>query len=448
MTTRAITSNDGDDTILTRRRRRLGPRVPGLLPGWTPGWIQARANEPEPPTAAGSTGLEQALRHVIETGMQGLPFRPWDGLATLLAHALEVDHLAIAEVDGPALHVLSAHGIDAEITDQLASGELPVVMDLITSGSARRYGPAIGADRGEGLPGHHGLLAPLVVERSVVGALVIGSGEQGPCPGSAIDAVMLLAGQLSLLMAAWEAQRERERLELARREINELKDAFLSLASHELRTPLTAIMGGAETLQQVGARLEECQRAALTSAMHRNALRLLSTLYDMHALRQLDSDDRPPGLEHVSMRELIAPVKQVRADHVVFDGDPEQIAEVDTGALRDVLNRLLENAEQWAPGVPVTVTWSACPSFVTIAVSDAGPGIPVDAADRVFERYHQLAPPLAHQRGLGLGLSIARDLCQRMGGDLVLETTPGAGASFVVRVRAGTALLRPAAATG
>ena len=109
---------------------------------------------------------------------------------------------------------------------------------------------------------------------------------------------------------------------------------------------------------------------------------------------------------------------------------------LDADGLAQILANLLSNAEKYVPGGTVEITSSWTADLLTVRVSDEGPGIPAEAAERVFRPFERL-----HSRvnegaaGVGLGLAIARDLATRLGGSLTLVPCPR-GASFELQVPA------------
>jgi signal transduction histidine kinase len=112
----------------------------------------------------------------------------------------------------------------------------------------------------------------------------------------------------------------------------------------------------------------------------------------------------------------------------------------DANALRRILLNLLDNAVKYGPsGQTVTVAIRETASHVTMTVDDQGPGIPDGERDRIFVPFRRLAREDSSAiAGSGVGLSIVRDLADRMGGKAGVETAPGGGARFVVELPAGT----------
>jgi signal transduction histidine kinase len=213
----------------------------------------------------------------------------------------------------------------------------------------------------------------------------------------------------------------------------------LQALAHELLSPVTVIMKLAETVQSSLYDLPEDTVRRCLESISRNASHmadLIQSLADAHRVDagMLALDPRPTDLAAL-VQQAVADVASVMDEHV-FDADviENATASVDAVRIRQVLTNLLTNAAKFSPqGTTIAVEMSADPSTIQVVVSDYGPGLPPDAADRVFEKF----TPLSGKRkggGLGLGLYIARGIARAHGGDLTAETRNGRGARFVLRL--------------
>jgi two-component system sensor histidine kinase KdpD len=122
---------------------------------------------------------------------------------------------------------------------------------------------------------------------------------------------------------------------------------------------------------------------------------------------------------------------------------PDDLPEVhaDAGLLERVIANLLQNALRYTPeGMPVRVTASAHAGSVELRVIDRGPGIATQDADAVFDAFQRRGDVPANGAGVGLGLAIARGFAEAMGGSVTADETPGGGATFVVGLRARSAI--------
>jgi signal transduction histidine kinase len=236
---------------------------------------------------------------------------------------------------------------------------------------------------------------------------------------------------------------------------NRAKSDFLATVSHELRTPLNAIAGYTELLE-LGLRgpLTDAQRRDLarirTSGQH--LLGLISGVLDLnriergqvsYALVAVAIDPFLTDLDALVSPQVAA--KSLALEHVPSEPDLTVIA--DRERLRQVVLNLLSNAIRFTPsGGRITLTATALDeSRVAICVQDTGPGIPEARQDQIFEPFVQLDRSLTQpQEGLGLGLAISRDLARGMNGELTLESTPTAGAKFLLTLPRAPADLTPA----
>jgi two-component system, OmpR family, sensor kinase len=227
---------------------------------------------------------------------------------------------------------------------------------------------------------------------------------------------------------------------------------FVADASHELRTPLTSVRGLAEYgLQQGdGASREELLR--LMNLITREADRMGRLVGDLLLLARFDAgrplDRRPTDLaslaaEAVDRARITDPGRPIMieaAEPVIIDGDEER--------LRQVIDNLIGNALQHTPGgSPVTVIVTGGGGRADLTVADHGPGMTAEQASRAFERFYRTDDARTRERGgAGLGLAIAASLAAAHGGEITVDTAPGQGAAF--RLRLPQAEIFQATATG
>ena len=217
----------------------------------------------------------------------------------------------------------------------------------------------------------------------------------------AADEIGRLAETLNRMLAALEQARDSER-------------RFLADASHELRTPLTALLGNVAYLSRHGASDE------LIAELDQDARRLARLADDLLALTREEGAPRPD--EVVRLDEL---VRRIAGAEVRVDG-PIAVRG-DTAALERALANLVENARRHGSG-RVVVEASAREGLAVLAVSDEGPGLPHDDAERAFARFWR--GPGAGP-GSGLGLAIVRATAERHGGRVTV-----AGARFEIELPA------------
>jgi two-component system OmpR family sensor kinase len=215
---------------------------------------------------------------------------------------------------------------------------------------------------------------------------------------------------------------------------------FVADASHELRTPLTSVRGLAEYgLQQEGTATRE-ELLRLIGLIAREAGRMGRLVEDLLLLAKFDAGrplDRRPvdlasiGAEAVQQARVVAPGRPITleaAEPVMVNADAER--------LRQVVDNLIGNAIQHTPpGSPVTVTVASEPGSGRLTVADRGPGMTPEQASHVFERFYRTDDARTRARGgTGLGLAIAASLAAAHDGALTVDTQPGHGAAFHLRL--------------
>ena len=239
------------------------------------------------------------------------------------------------------------------------------------------------------------------------------------------------------------ASEERERTARSEAEqANAAKAQFLAMMSHELRTPLNAI-GGYAQLLSLGLRgpvtAEQRQDLERIDRSQRHLLSLINDILNFAKIEagHVDVVARPVPLAEVlaSVEPLVAPQLRAKAqrytdDSAVCDAtvlaDPEKVRQV-------VLN-LLSNAIKFTPPRgTIAVRCTVEQDRACVLVTDSGIGIPGTQLDAIFEPFVQIERHFTsgHQ-GTGLGLTISRDLARRMGGDIAVASTPGAGTTFTL----------------
>jgi two-component system, OmpR family, phosphate regulon sensor histidine kinase PhoR len=241
------------------------------------------------------------------------------------------------------------------------------------------------------------------------------------------------------------AARERTRAERADQSRREL----IVNVSHELRTPIANISGHVESLlmsEDQGASDEKNTRHYL-EIVAREAERLSSLVDDLLALARADADELKLDVRPISAGEVVEEVyqslaplamrdRQVKVARSIAPELPPALADRDR--LAQVLLNLVRNAIIYTPSggiVSISVSREDA-SHLAITVADTGIGIPPDDLARVFDRFYRTdASRTRASGGFGLGLAIARDLVQAMGGSISAASTPGEGSQFRVVLR-------------
>lgn len=234
------------------------------------------------------------------------------------------------------------------------------------------------------------------------------------------------------------------RFELERRLITELQQAadarrdFIGAVSHELRTPLTCIVGFSETLARQWAELDGDTRSDFLLRIRDNAdslNRLVEQLLEVAAAERGEFQVRAgePFDLVATTRDIVERLRPQLGDHPVELQDTgEVIVRGDPMLIRRAMGNLLSNASKYSPpGRPIRVSVRSASDSGLVEISDEGPGLSADEARRAFEPFWRAAHTVtADNRGTGLGLALARQYIEGMGGHVGVDSEPGAGATF------------------
>jgi len=223
------------------------------------------------------------------------------------------------------------------------------------------------------------------------------------------------------------------------RALDQMKGTFLQAVSHDLRTPLASVLGIAVTLQRHQRRLDAGEAADLLARLSRSARKMDRLLNDLLDLDRLAQPTVTPERERVDLGELVARVVKEASGELLgrrpvhVDACPLRV-EVDPAKVERIVENLLANAARHTPpGTPVWVRVRPHDQGALLVVEDAGPGVPQQLREAIFEPFRQGPRPASHAPGLGVGLALVRVFAQLHGGSAWVEDRrQGPGASFQV----------------
>jgi PAS domain S-box-containing protein len=225
-----------------------------------------------------------------------------------------------------------------------------------------------------------------------------------------------------------------------RRQRRQREHEFVDNVAHELKTPLTALAGLIDTL---GRPLEPAVRDDLLQRAGNQAQRLISMVEQLLSLSAaeavLQAPPVPLDLRELALAalELLEPVARARGVTLTADlPDAPQVLPGRPQALAAVISNLLDNAVKYTPpGGHVTLTLQRTGRELVLRVADTGVGIAPEHQARVFERFYRVAGDRARSTGgAGLGLALVAEAVTQSGGSVELDSTPGRGSVFTVRL--------------
>lgn len=243
-----------------------------------------------------------------------------------------------------------------------------------------------------------------------------------------------------------ELEQRSKELEAARdnaEEANRLKNAFLANLSHEVRTPLNAIVGFTGLmLNDDSEELSPEERKEFASIINSNSDILLNIINDMLEISKLDAGKVNYQFEECNLNEIchsqLKAAEKIAKNELVtyqFHTDlPNDFTLVaDPIRLRQLVGNLLSNAAKFTSKGYIMVRTAPTDdkNMIEISVEDSGKGVPLDKAEKIFERFVKLDE---FKQGTGIGLSICRKIATAFGGNIWLDQTYTNGARFIVRL--------------
>jgi len=238
------------------------------------------------------------------------------------------------------------------------------------------------------------------------------------------------------------------------KDLERAREEFLSSASHDLKAPLTSIRGQAQLAQRRLSRIDTPETAAvarqldLIDAGTGRMLALINELVDVTRADLgggLDLDQRAVDLVALA-RGVVAQQADLTTHRIAVDTAlPELEAAVDVARIERVVTNLVSNAVKYSPdGGDITVRVAREDDMAVIMVADHGLGIPAADAPRVFERFYRAANVAGQIAGTGIGLASVRQIVERHGGRIAVESAEGVGSTFTVRLPLADSAFPPA----
>lgn len=381
--------------------------------------------------------------------------RTWDELmgtivdrATAAAQA-DVCSLYLMDRDGSAVTLAATNGLDPEqvgharltlgvgITGRVAKSRRPMISVNVHEDPRFHY------IRGVDEPQYTSMCSvPLIWNDQVVGVLNVQTIRQREFTTQDVSFLEALAGLMAGIVERNRLQQEAEAQVESLRAIDEARAHLITVVTHALRTPLAVVRAYVELLGGAARRRDAADPEAAESAgWERSALEQVERLDQtvdsiLASLRVLTVDGGPivtldvAEIVDETAREL-APLFRRQRLATDFLERPLR-ASASAEGLRRLLGYLLENASKYAPtGGSIDIYGWRAGDRACLAITDDGPGIPIEWHDKIFEPFVRLDDS---PRGAGIGLFAARHLARSMGGDLRAEERAPRGSQFVLEL--------------
>jgi two-component system sensor histidine kinase ResE len=212
------------------------------------------------------------------------------------------------------------------------------------------------------------------------------------------------------------------------------------MAAHEMRTPLASIQASSELLARYS--LENPRREQMMQLLYEESQRLGRLVERFLSVERLSAGEMELHRAEVhlpsclsAIRERLLPLADRKGVQLVLDETGEAVEiEADPELLEFAVSNLVTNAVKYSPaGTTVRIAWERDEQNAQIHVSDTGPGMTPEQTRRIFDRFYRTDSAKDSQNpGFGLGLAIAREIARHHGGDIRVESKPGAGSRFTV----------------
>jgi signal transduction histidine kinase len=368
--------------------------------------------------------------------------------------ALPFDRLALVLADGGRARVIADAGLGEE--EPQHSEWMRPVGETVVGQLLRDGATIVNDDMAEtprypeeleiaGLGLRSRVAAPLSIAGRTLGAISVSRVDPAAFTKDEVYLVTLLGRQVATAienMRAFEAERAAgEEL----RRLSALRADFVSLVSHELRGPMASVVGCASTLRQRWRTLTPEQRESFLALIDEETTRLAELIGDVLDTSRVEAGTFSYSFADVDLAELLEEtvgVVDLGTEEVTLRtrlSTPLPTVRGDRERLRQLVMNLLTNAVKYTvTGDEVEVRAAATDGVVEVSVADNGPGITSEEQRVIFEKFGRGSRVGTSIPGAGLGLFIARSIAEAHGGSLRVESRPGEGATFTVRLPQAT----------
>ena len=371
------------------------------------------------------SGTEAGTIYTFDVSSQEFRLRATHGMDEAMVAAIRDRRIGIGET---AIGKAATQRAPIQIADTLKDASL--VLDVVVQAGFRAL-----------------LIVPLLRPDRIVGALVVRRKQPGEFPKHTVDLLETFADQsvLAIQNARLFAETEDKSRQLA--EASQHKSQFLANMSHELRTPLNAIIGLTDMMVGNAARFGtekalEPLRRVLNAGRH-----LLALINDILDLSKIEAGRMELHLESFALAPLIDGVIKTVEPLAAKNGNQVAVhcdaaigtMHADQMRLHQALLNLMSNANKFTDRGTINIDARQGQEnrrdWITLAVTDTGIGMTPEQMGKLFQEFAQASSSTASKYGgTGLGLVISRRFCQMMGGDITVESEPGRGSTFTIRL--------------
>jgi signal transduction histidine kinase len=369
------------------------------------------------------SGSEAGTIYTFDESLQEFQLRATHGMDEAVIAAIRDRRIAAGKT---AIGKAAAQRVPLQVPDVLKQATL--VFDVIVRAGYRSM-----------------LVVPLLRADQIVGALVVRRKVPGEFPKSTVELLRTFADQSVLAIQNARLFRETEEKSRELLKASQHKSQFLANMSHELRTPLNAIIGVSEMLREdAEAAKEDTEPLDRVLGAGRHLLALINDILDLSKIEagrmelHLDSFALAPLIEDVA--KTIEPMAAKNSNRVSVNCDAAiGTMHADQMRLRQALLNLLSNANKFTERGTITIDARQGQEngreWIKLAVTDSGIGMTPEQMGKLFQEFSQVSSATASKYGgTGLGLAISRRFCQMMGGDITVESEPGHGSTFTIRL--------------
>jgi signal transduction histidine kinase len=380
----------------------------------------------------------------------------FDAIVESAARLCEATFSVVWQYDGDLLHYVASHNFTRKVLDRIFSSYPKRPDRSLAAGRAILEGttahvPDMLADSSYAhdlaLAGNWRatVAVPILRHGKPIGVISVGKAEAEPFSERQIQLLTTFADQAVIAIDNVGLFDEIQNKSRQLAEASQHKSQFLANMSHELRTPLNAIIGVSEMLREDAEALKQDTEPldrVLGAGRH-----LLALINDILDLSKIEAGRMELQLEDFALAPLIAdviktiePLAAKNSNKVAVQCDSGiGTMQADQMRLRQALLNLMSNANKFTDRGTISIDVQQGQEngrdWVTLSVADTGIGMTPEQMEKLFQEFSQASSKTASKYGgTGLGLIISRRFCQMMGGDITLESEPGRGSTFTIRL--------------